>query len=808
MLISSLFCALLAAGTAFAQPAAPAATATLSGVVLDESGAALDQVEVIATNTAIGLQRTATTGKEGAFTIPLLPPGPYLVTAQREGFAAAQVQELMLGATGVTPIRIQLRIASPSESVVVTAQKRGAERVQDVPVPVAVIDTEQLASNRQVLLRDYYSEVPGLSLAPNYLARQQLSIRGVMTGGNSNPTVGVAIDDVPFGASTDLTGGGYVPDLDPGDLARVEVLRGPQGTLYGANSMGGLVKYVTVEPTFDRYSGRIEVGTNSVYNGDSLGYTLRGSANLPLGRTWALRASGYSRLDPGYVDNPIRHVDGLNRAMAHGGLLTALWRPSQKTSLRLSAMYQHADSDGAPEVEVLPGLGDLQQNFLADTRGYDRTVQAYSGVFSTRIGGVALTSITGFNINDLLLYDDRSMTFPAFIKDTFGADGLRARLDTFTKRVTQEVRGAGSIKNRLDWTVGGFYAYEDGPGTQTQDAIVTATGETTGRFVELVSERWAQEAAVFAGVTAHITRRLDLQLGVRQSQQELVVPSQVYTGPFTSLVLGQPSPFVETRAAAKTTAFTYLVTPQFTVSPDLMLYARFASGYRPGGPNGAVSIANGAPGLYLPDKTHNYEVGAKASLLAHRLFVDASVYYIDWQDIQIGFRIPTATYSANGGAARSRGVELSMTSRLSRGLTLAGWAAFNDAVLTESFPSTSTLYGVAGNRLPFATRWSSHLSIEQSFPIASALGFVGASASYVGDRVGTFLTTAVRQDLPAYTKADLRAGIRKESWGLNVFVTNLTDKRGLINGGLGYIPTNAFAYIQPRTFGVSVTRSF
>jgi hypothetical protein len=151
VLISSLCCALLAAGTAFAQPATPAATATLSGVVLDESGAALDEVEVIATNTAIGLQRTATTGKQGAFTIPLLPPGPYLVTAQREGFAAAQVQELMLGATGVTPIRIQLRIASPSESVVVTAQKRGAERVQDVPVPVAVIDTEQLASNRQVL---------------------------------------------------------------------------------------------------------------------------------------------------------------------------------------------------------------------------------------------------------------------------------------------------------------------------------------------------------------------------------------------------------------------------------------------------------------------------------------------------------------------------------------------------------------------------------------------------------------------------------------------------------------------------------
>ncbi len=151
-----------------------------------------------------------------------------------------------------------------------------------------------------------------------------------MTGGNSNPTVGIAIDDVPFGASTDLTGGGYVPDLDPGDLGACRGAcagrraRSMAPTAWGASSMW------TVDPTFDRYSGRVEIGTSNVYNGDSLGYTLRGSANLPLSRTWALRASGaFSRLDPGYIDNPIRQADGLNRATAAGGLLTALWRPSR-----------------------------------------------------------------------------------------------------------------------------------------------------------------------------------------------------------------------------------------------------------------------------------------------------------------------------------------------------------------------------------------------------------------------------------------------------------------------------------------------
>jgi outer membrane receptor protein involved in Fe transport len=159
---------------------------------------------------------------------------------------------------------------------------------------------------------------------------QQLSIRGIMSGLYTNPTVGITVDDVPYGSSTFLGGGGgtVMPDIDPADLARIEVLRGPQGTLYGASSMGGLLKFVTVDPSTDGVSGRIEGGINSVYNGAELGYGARGSVNVPLGDVLAVRVSAFSRQDPGYVDNVQSGQRGVNKTDVDGGRLSALWRPS------------------------------------------------------------------------------------------------------------------------------------------------------------------------------------------------------------------------------------------------------------------------------------------------------------------------------------------------------------------------------------------------------------------------------------------------------------------------------------------------
>jgi iron complex outermembrane recepter protein len=252
------------------------------------------------------------------------------------------------------------------------------------------------------------------------------------------------------------------------------------------------------------------------------------------------------------------------------------------------------------------------------------------------------------------------------------------------------------------------------------------------------------------------------------------------------------------------------VTPRMKISQDLMMYLRFASGYRPGGPN--LVTSNTLPAQYDPDKTLNYEIGLKGDFLEHTLSVDTSLYYIDWKNIQLSLYENGNSFMANGSSAKSQGAELSVRSRPLSGMTIAGWLDWNDAVLTEPFPPvtiSNTAYGAAGDRLPYSSRFSGNISMQQEFPLPGGLtGFVGSSVSYVGDRLGVFTGTATRQNMPGYSKIDLRTGVNYESWKVNIFVNNLSDQRGMLGGGLGNFNPVAFQFIQPRTIGASLSWTF
>ena len=688
------------------------------------------------------------------------------------------------------------------EEVIVTSQKR-EERLQDVPLPVSVIDTQSLADNNQVLLKDYYTTVPGLSIQSDIVSQQELSIRGITQGGSGIPTVGVTVDDVPYGGSTNQTAGNYLPDFDPGELERIEVLRGPQGTLYGANSMGGLVKFVTVDPSTSGYSGRIEAGTSSVYNGAQPGYNIRGSVNIPVTDTLAMRASAYERQDPGYIDNPVRELKGVNEAQANGGRLAALWRPSEVFSVKLSAMYQYIDWDGASETNVAPGLTGLQQNYLPGMGGYSRTAQAYSAVIKAKLGSIDLTSLTGYNINKTHSTLDFTYAFGAPVEKAFGVAGAPYNLFGHVDRITQELRLSGSLWQKVDWLVGAYFSNEHGPTAEIIDAQDTNTLQIVGREFLYAFPAAYEEYAGFADLTYHVTDRFDIQLGARENHDSETFGPATTGGDYFG-----PAPSVVPAELVRNNAFTYLLTPQFKFTPDLMAYARFASGFRPGGPNAAFT---GFPLYANPDKTQNYELGLKGDFLDHRLSVDASLYYIDWTNIQITSIDPKTSfqYVTNGSGAKSEGVELSVTMRPLTGMTVTGWFAYDDAVLTKAFPATSAVPGVPGDRLPIDPRISGHIALNQDFPLGGvAMGFVGGEVSYVGDRLGSFTTAPQRQDFPAYTKTDLRAGVKYESWTTNLYVNNVANSRGLVGGGQGYDPPNAFIYITPRTIGLSLTKLF
>ncbi len=728
-----------------------------------------------------------------------------------DSFRLAQVDQAASDA--VTPS------ASPTgahlEEIVVTAQKR-AERLADVPVPVTALSAQTLVDSHELRLQDYYTSVPGLSVTPDDVRGSPLlAIRGITTGGYTNPTVGITVDDVPYGAASSLGGGYSAPDLDPSDLQRIEVLRGPQGTLYGASSIGGLLKYVTVDPSTDAASGRLEADVNHIRNGDGTGYGVRGAVNVPLGDSLAVRASAFARRDAGYIDNVQTGQTGVNWANAAGGRLAALWKLTDGFSLKLSALLQTVSTHGSPDVDVEPGLGDLQQSHLRNTGLFNKQVQAYSATLKGQIAGIDLTSVTGFNINGLSDSIDYTPIFGPFglAQAQFGVGGTPLVDFNRTNKISEELRLSTRFFERVDWLLGLFYTHESDHIIQQLLAADTTSADVVGRGAAFDWGVTYAEYAAFTDFTLRITDQFDIQLGARESHNRQTYAEED-SGPYIPLLEGLASPVFFPQVDTTENAFTYLVTPRLKLTPDAMIYARLASGYRPGGPNPTATVF-GLPAAFGRDKTENYELGVKADVLERLLSIDGSVYYIDWKDVQLQLADPSTglTYYANGSRAKSQGVELSVQSRPISGLTLSAWSAFNDAKLTKPFPATSAAYGSSGDRLPYSSRFSGNVAADEEFGIGlGGTGFFGATLGYVGQREGVFATVASgspeRQSFPAYAKLDLHAGVRLQGWTVTLFGTNVTDRRGLLTGGIGTSIPIEFNYIQPRTVGLTMTKSF
>jgi outer membrane receptor protein involved in Fe transport len=698
------------------------------------------------------------------------------------------------------------------EEVIVTAQKR-SESIINVPIPVTAVSADTLVSSNQLRIQDYYTRIPGLSLAlVGDGAAPTITIRGVTTGGFTNPTVGIVVDDLPYGSSTSQGSGYIVPEINPSDLERVEVLRGPQGTLYGASSIGGLLKFVTVDPSTERLSGDVQSGLSSVRNGDGLGYNVRGSVNVPLGDTWAVRASGFTVRDAGYVDNVQTGEEGVNSRDVDGGRVAVLWEPSEDFSLKLGALIQESTRHGADEVHLDPGLTDLQQSALRDTGQLKMRSEVYSATLSARIGSAEWVSATGYSLSRTASNLDVTAFFGGTADFLFGVAGSSGPFLGETRKLSQEIRFSVPLGPRVEWLAGVFYTDEDVDSDGDYLAVDPGTGAVAGNLLVIKTPSKYEEYAAFTNFTFNITDRFDIQLGGRLSENEQSL-SIFRTGPLSAPFFGS-DPSIVPEVNSKDTAFTYLVTPRFRVSPDLMLYARLASGYRPGGAN--VSCSPNVPCEYTADTTLNYEVGIKGKVLDERLSFDASVYYIDWEDLQTSItdfaRAPLG-FTVNTGKARSQGAELSFEAKPLAGLTLSAWVAWNDATLREAAPQ-GAFKAQAGDRLPYSSRLSGAVDVVQEFPLsASTTGFVGAAVSYVDDRQGNFAgffsSTPERQLLPSYKQIDLRAGLRRETWELNLFATNLDDERGVLTGGLDKaVNKSAFNYIQPRVIGLSFLKSF
>lgn len=693
------------------------------------------------------------------------------------------------------------------EEILVTAQKR-EERLQDVPVSVTALNADELVQRNELSLRDYITKIPGLTLTEGFGGMTQaVVLRGLNSG--DNPTVAFTIDDIPYGTNTSYVSTILVPDLDPGDLSSVEVLRGPQGTLYGASSLGGLIKYTTLDPSTDGLTGHLSAGTTSVTNGDKLGYSLRGRINLPVTGNIATALSGFTRTEPGYIDNDGIGEKGANEQRVSGGQWTGLWRPSENWSLKLSALYQDHQTDGTNEVNV--GLGEFQQNLSRGTNTFGKKFGVYSAVLKGSIGDAELTSATGFSTIRISNIIDLGFLAGFFGNDSSGnpVTGTANVQDYALDRFSQELRLDAPLGDGVDARIGALYTSAELNGAYSiiPWGKFTGTPIDNGYYWDGTRDVELTERALFGSLTFHVTDRFDLQVGGRQSWIEQSDESEdertVFGGSLGFPLITPPSPIDDDQPR-----FDYSITPSFKVSPDVMIYARAASGYRIGGPNTAICVSEGFPCRFKPDFTQNFELGTKAGFFDRKLFLDLSVYYIPWKDIQLSTDSENFfSYVSNGGDARSQGVELTFESRPFAGLTISGWMAWNDAELTEDTPVNSQIDAQKGDQLPFSAEWSGRLAVRKDFPLLSQWqGFVEGSGNYMGERTGNFGTRG-QDNYPSYTKYDFSAGVRMNSsgWSANMVVTNVTDKRGSQTGN----PLNGTViYIQPRTIGVQLGYNF
>lgn len=699
------------------------------------------------------------------------------------------------------------------QGVQVTAEKK-SELEQDVPASISVLESTALLNTGLVRISDYYAQVPGLSINDRGAGRTTLVIRGISAGPELNPTVGLSIDDAPFGSSTtDYS----IPDLDPFDLDHIEVLRGPQGTLYGTSSMGGLIKFVMASPSTEDFSGRVQSDVSSVAHG-SMGYAMRAAVNVPLTSHLAVRASVFDRHDAGFMDDVLQHRKNVNEGHAKGGRLSALWHMSDRFTLRASALAQNVWSGSTARVfmrddSYTPLYGPYAHARLPGTDTADIRARLYTMQLDGSLGWADLTAVSSYSQYRLIGPQDATGTFQSLIEAMDGIPGLGAKVinNNQTGKVTQEVRLSSPDDGRaLSWLGGAFFTREHTFNVQNITPVDGTTGAELGLdpLYNGLSPSTFKELAAFGSLTYQLTDQLDLQLGGRFSSVRQHF-SNAYSGPLNG---GDTFDSEE----ARNNVWTYSFGPRYQLTPDVMTYFRVATGYRAGGANTVFLQDQGQfPTQYKSDSLTSYELGLKSDWADHTLTLDAALFYIAWKNIQLS-AISTVTaenYFVNAGGAKSQGGELNIHWRPLHGLTLAANTALTDAVLTRNAPSGT--YGRPGDRLPYSPRWSANVSADYAFPLSVRLnGNVGGSLTYVGDRESSFSASASvpRFDVRAYTTAELHAGVQALTWDVSLYVRNLTDAKGYLSAMAQNVATGVSSYglevIQPRTVGITATYAF
>jgi len=727
--------------------------------------------------------------------------GLRLAQTDRETSAgAAPITTNGSGAAGQTPASGQL------EEIVVTAQKR-TERIQDVPLSVNALSVDRLANYGATQLSDYAATIPGLQVdgagAPGF---QTVTLRGITTGNLfGSMTAAIYVDGIPTGSSSSYAyGASFGLDLLPYDLDRVEVLKGPQGTLYGASSMGGLLKYVLSTPDLHKNSFRAGADVSSVDGGSGAGYGFRGYANFAVipGELGVSVSAAHTHI-PGFIANVVDGTHAINDGTQDSARAALLWRPDERLSVKLSALMNQSDFNSLAEVPLTAAGQPVYGNFttrLFDPAGLKTRTMLYSADIGYDFGWATLTSVTGYSHADNEWFSDATV-YPFFAST---GDRVPAKDAPGLRKFSQEVRLASPEHQPFQWVLGGFYTNEHAALYEHIQALDSVTGQpdpTYDPFDNILRSSRFQESAIFGNATYELSSSWDVNAGIRYSHNKQTVETVgLGTNGTGGYLFGGTPSFSTPVYNSSESVFTYSGSTRYHFSPDAMIYARVATGYRPGGSNAGVA---GAPNTFSADTLVNYELGMKSELLDKRLLLNVDAFYIDWHNIQLGqYTSAHLIYTGNAATAVSDGVELSTEYALTSELRLGANVVYDNARLTANAPGVG---GSDGDRLPLSAQWSGAVTGDWTHPLVGSYALTaGFVWRYVGDRNADFPDHLIAGDgnylhLASYDTLDLSLGVRNDRLTVRLYGKNVTNEYAYLRY---YAPLATV--LQPRTVGLSV----
>lgn len=712
---------------------------------------------------------------------------------------------------------------SSLQEIVVTANKR-AEPLDIVPVSVSVLTSRSLDQLGADQLSDYIDYLPNVFLVGSGATGYgKIYIRGITTIG-SGSTVGVYIDDAPFGSSTNFGNGGNLqPDLDPSILEQIEVLRGPQGTLYGSGSEGGMIKYVTRAPDLEQANGGLSEEFSSIDDGGD-GYALRASGSVPIiPNEVALEASVYQRQDPGFIDNLATGRKNTNFNTSHGGYASLLVKPSDRLQIRFSALIQSLDAHALDSVPVGAGVDQIggvlgppiygrYTTYLKDADGSQTRDSTYIGRITYDLPAFSISSTTSYStIGNFIAYGDCQCGDDA----DYGInpqDTLQNSFATGTHKVTEETRLTSKTGGPFEWLLAGFYTHEKSDYGLQQFAHLEgqpdpAAAPNGDLYTQEVHSTY-DEYSVFGNGTLQTWKRLYVTLGSRYSwydQHFIEQNGGLFGNPADPTVAA-----VYSDNGSRDGAFTYSTDVSWRFTDQGEAYVRAASGYRVGGPTAVpleVPDAVSFPKTFAPENLYDYELGMKRAYFSDRVAVDSSIFYIDYRDMQGNILIGRYAITGNPGNAQSVGGELTVDMRPAEGLTIASSLGFAEATLTENAPAFNAK---RGDRLPDSPEVTASLTVNYERLIGNEIwASVGGGVQYASSSTGDFSSAADATYFPAAAILGLHVGLRLRDLSATLYVKNLTNTYEYENNT--NFSGNGPPYVSvtpPRMIGLRLTEDF